>query len=219
MLIQHIKFMSKRNRFHGRVQDAQQNCHWPDCDEVGDFRAPKQGAARNDCLWFCLEHVREYNENWDFFKGQTPDQIEAFMNGKNIWHKPTWPMGKSAEGMSRFGKVDWAKAMDNMKDNSGLFGDVTANMQQAAIHTPEDAKLFNRPLTREDRRFLQVMEIDLPTTPARIKAHYKIWVKKLHPDLVGDDENASNKLRAIIEAYTHLSKAFRKTRKMKQDSL
>ncbi len=210
--------MSKRNRFHGRIQDAKETCHWPHCAEVGDFRAPKQGAARDDCLWFCLEHVREYNEKWDFFKGQTSEQIEAFMNGKNIWHKPTWPMGKGADSMSKFGKVDWAKAMDNVKDASGLFGDALA-AQHRPIHLAEDAHLFNRPLTRDDRRLLAILEIDLPTTPNRIKAQYKMWVKKLHPDLVGDDENASNKLRAVIEAYTHLSKAFRKTRHMKQDSL
>lgn len=202
--------MSKRDRFHGRVKDTDQPCQWPNCEAVGDFRAPKRNAHRDDCYWFCLDHVREYNESWDFFKGQTPEQIEAFMNGKNLWHKPTWPMGKGNTG-----KVNWAAAFDNIYDASGLF---TKGASRATVqyHLAKDAHLFNRPLNNSDDKALKTLMVDLPTTPARIKACYKEWVKKLHPDLVGDDENASNQLRAVIEAYTHLSQTFTKKRPEKR---
>jgi len=30
-------------------------------------------AAAAEYYWFCLEHVREYNQAWDYFKGMNPE--------------------------------------------------------------------------------------------------------------------------------------------------
>ena len=43
-------------------------CDFDGCTEVGDYPAPKSPNS-NDKWHFCLNHVTEYNKNWDYFQG------------------------------------------------------------------------------------------------------------------------------------------------------
>ena len=52
-------------------------CDAPGCEAQGEFRAPRSRSKLNDYLWFCLPHVREYNASWDYYKGMSPQEIEA----------------------------------------------------------------------------------------------------------------------------------------------
>ena len=56
-------------------------CSEPGCEEPGEFRAPPlEGAgARRDgptpYRWLCLDHVREFNAGYNFFKGMSTEEI------------------------------------------------------------------------------------------------------------------------------------------------
>ena len=39
------------------------------CNEKGEYRAPKSRIRLNEYFFFCLNHVKEYNKSWDFYKG------------------------------------------------------------------------------------------------------------------------------------------------------
>ena len=69
-------------------------CDCPGCQNAGEYRAPKSRTSLNAYWWFCLEHVREYNASWDFYKGMTPGQIEAQTRLDTQWQRPTWPLGR-----------------------------------------------------------------------------------------------------------------------------
>ena len=69
-------------------------CDCPGCGAAGGFRAPKSRDSLNEYWWFCLDHVRDYNARWDFYKGMTPDQIEAQTRDDTGWQRPTWPLGR-----------------------------------------------------------------------------------------------------------------------------
>ena len=51
------------------------NCDFPGCSEAGEYRAPRDRTL-SSYYWFCQKHVAEYNKNWDFLKGLSPEEIE-----------------------------------------------------------------------------------------------------------------------------------------------
>ena len=67
-------------------------CEWRNCDEKGEFRAPKSRLMLNQYYFFCLEHIKEYNKSWDFYKGLSVSQIESSMREDTIWNRPSWPL-------------------------------------------------------------------------------------------------------------------------------
>ena len=60
---------------------------------MGEHRAPRSRDALDQHYWFCLDHVRAYNAAWDFYRGMTPEQIEASRRLDVIGWRPTWPLG------------------------------------------------------------------------------------------------------------------------------
>ena len=68
-------------------------CDWHGCKEKGSHRAPKGRDRENEYWRFCLEHVREYNKNWDYFAGLDAEQIEAHIRADTTWRRPVWPLG------------------------------------------------------------------------------------------------------------------------------
>jgi hypothetical protein len=72
---------------------APRGCDWPGCAVVGMHRAPKSPHELDSHYWFCLQHVRLYNAQWDFFAGMSRAEIEVFQRDNATWHRPTWPLG------------------------------------------------------------------------------------------------------------------------------
>ncbi len=52
-----------------------QLCEWDGCDEKAEHPAPKYRDS-DDRFWFCQQHAGEYNRNWNYFKGLTPEEAE-----------------------------------------------------------------------------------------------------------------------------------------------
>jgi hypothetical protein len=68
-------------------------CQWPKCDAPATHRAPK-GRLHADEYWrFCLEHVREYNNSYNFFAGMTEDAVVRYQKDAVTGHRPTWKLG------------------------------------------------------------------------------------------------------------------------------
>src|SRR6202007_815355 len=76
-------------------------CQWPSCDAPATHRAPK-GRLRASEYWrFCLEHVREYNNSYNFFAGMSEDAIAKYQKDAITRHRPTWKMGSVGSEKSR----------------------------------------------------------------------------------------------------------------------
>ena len=67
-------------------------CDNSNCQEKGEFKAPKSRVSLNEYYFFCLKHVKEYNKSWDFYKGLSVNQIESSMREDTIWNRPSWPL-------------------------------------------------------------------------------------------------------------------------------
>jgi hypothetical protein len=156
-------------------------CDHPGCPGLGAHRAPKSRARLTDYWWFCLDHVREYNRAWDYYKGMTPGQIEAEMRRDTTWQRPSWPLGS-------LGLSDEALA-----DPLGLL-----------------ARRKLRPAPRRDeapaelRGPLGALGLVWPVTREDVKSRYKTLVKLHHPDAHGGDKAAEERIKDINAAYAAL---------------
>src|SRR5262245_55014200 len=68
-------------------------CQWPGCGGAATHRAPK-GRLREGAYWrFCLEHVREYNQSYNYFAGMSDEAVARFQKDAITGHRPTWKLG------------------------------------------------------------------------------------------------------------------------------
>src|ERR1044072_4008720 len=65
-------------------------CQWEGCGAPGMYKAPASRDALHEYRWFCLEHIREHNQQWDFFAGLERGDIEFFVRDAVTGHRPTW---------------------------------------------------------------------------------------------------------------------------------
>ena len=67
-------------------------CDYIKCNENGEYKAPKSRLNLKSYYFFCLNHVKEYNKSWDFYKGLSVDEIELSLRKDIIWDRPSWPL-------------------------------------------------------------------------------------------------------------------------------
>lgn len=188
----------EREKFHGRVKGRRQRCAHPGCDQPGEFRAPARSGKRSgfdgpgDWEWFCLEHVREFNTRYDWFKGMTPDEISAAQTPYAGWERETRAFARAG--------VDspprWADFHDPLDAISTRF-------RQRMPKERADGK----PLSPEDRKALKTLGLGEDADRRALRSRYSELVRKYHPDRNGGDRSHEKALQETIAAYTHLKSA------------
>lgn len=183
---------------------AEQRCEWPGCSEAGSHRAPK-GRHREGQYWhYCLDHVREYNQSYNYFAGMSDDAVYAYQKDALTGHRPTWRMGVKGEQPGEKGHP-FAEAMkqEGLRDPFGFGAEIGGAFH--ARQAPEEPE--GRAIRSTERRALEVMGLELSAAPAEIKARYKELVKLHHPDANGGDRSSEDRLRSVIQAYNNLRQA------------
>jgi hypothetical protein len=180
-------------------------CQWPGCDAAATHRAPK-GRLRASEYWrFCLEHVREYNNSYNFFAGMSDDAVARYQKEDVTGHRPTWKMGslggvgrrRDRSPGARFRASGWAA-----DDPFDLFAASGGRIDGHARPAAEGRKILNA-----QRRALDVLGLEADAKRADIKARFKALVKRHHPDANGGDRASEERLRKIIAAYNYLKTA------------
>lgn len=170
-------------------------CEHSECDEIGEFRAPKSRSDIRSYLWFCLAHVREYNRAWNYFQGMSQDEIEAYRHSSNTWHRPTWVMGVN-------GTSDpVAATFEKLQEDLGLF--------QGSGHFSETKTKgpVRREVSAPVRKALAELELSSMASATEVKLRYKEMAKRFHPDLNGGSKSAEERLKDINLAYSFLAAA------------
>jgi len=169
-------------------------CDSPKCHEKGEYRAPKSRVMLNEYFYFCLDHIKEYNKSWDFYKGMSVEQIENSMRNDTFWDRPSWPLKNSFKNIfDEFNEYveDFVKNDDD-KINDTYFKN----------------KLFDENLTIEEAKALKELDLKMPISLEKIKKNYKKLVKIFHPDVNGNNKDAEEKFKQINESYKLLLKKF-----------
>jgi hypothetical protein len=186
-----------------RLRAELPGCQWPGCKAPATHRAPKGRLRASEYWQFCLEHVREYNNSYNFFAGMSEDAIARYQKESITGHRPTWKLGSL--GGKRAAKRDRTafRGSDRPADDPfSLFGEGGARRAGHARTAPEARKIFNA-----QRRALDALGLEADAKRADIKMRFKMLVKRHHPDANGGDRGSEARLREIIQAYNYLKTA------------
>jgi len=168
-------------------------CDAKGCTEQGQYRAPIAPDRLNTYLWFCLDHVREYNKAWNYCAGKSDVEIEAMIREDMVGWRPTWPLGQLG---GRFAQMRF----DRLRDKFGLCDDDRGAGTKAGRG---GRKKTGKSQSAVDEA-LNVLDLSPPITPAAAKAQYIALVKRHHPDANGGDKAAEERLKLINQAYETL---------------
>jgi hypothetical protein len=185
-----------------RLRAELPGCQWPACDAPATHRAPKGRLRASEYWQFCLEHVREYNNSYNFFAGMSDDAIAKYQKEAITGHRPTWKMGSI--GGQRAAKRDRAGVRGEWETNDpfSLFGEAGARWSSRAKRVAEGRTVLNA-----QRRALGVLGLEADAKRTDIKSRFKVLVKRHHPDANGGDRTSEEQLREIIQAYNYLKSA------------
>ena len=169
-------------------KNIQKICDEINCNEIGNYKAPKSRIKLNEYYFFCLKHIKEYNKSWDFYKGLSVDQIEFSMRKDSVWDRPSWPF-----------KGNPTKIIDQVNEFIGNDSDI--NQKKYNYDQFYSNKLIKDSLSNEENKALNVLELKLPLNLTKIKKKYKKLVKIFHPDVNDNNKEAEDKFKEINESY------------------
>jgi len=175
-------------------------CEWAGCCNAATHRAPKGRNRENEFWRYCFDHVRQYNQNYNYFSGMADDAVMAYQKDALTGHRPTWKMG------SKGGAANRSQARhhqpEGFSDPFGMFGEA-GGTQRPDPEPPREGRMIRN----AERRAFESLGVEISATPAEIKARFKVLVKKYHPDVNGGDISTEDRLRDVIQAYNHLKTA------------
>jgi hypothetical protein len=178
-----------------RVKTGGPACQWAGCKEKASHRAPKGRENEKDYWRFCLEHVRQYNQSYNFFKGMNDAAVMAYQKDAITGHRPTWKMGTG----KAHARADF-RGFGSGGDPFSLFGEGLRGEQQARAETA-------RPIRNAERKALDRLGLDIGATPHQVKMRFKELVKQFHPDANGGDRSTEDRLVEVIQSYNYLKSA------------
>jgi hypothetical protein len=177
----------RRPRGHAPV------CEHPGCGLMATHRAPKGRMHEREYWRFCLEHVRAYNQSYNYFAGMSQDDVLQYQKDAVIGHRPTWKMGFNGDA-DRFVPED---PLDLIRE----FGPTATR----ARHERKTAEA--RPVHNAERKAFGTLDLEIDASAADIKARFKELVKRHHPDANGGDRSSEDRLVEVIRAYNYLKSA------------
>lgn len=182
-----------------RVRTDCPACDWPGCGGEASHRAPK-GRLREGEYWrFCLAHVREYNQSYNFFAGMSDDAVARYQKEAVTGHRPTWKMGVGRRpATGRPGDIGVEPGFAD--DPLGILRELGGRAGWRAERPAPEA----RTIRNAERKAFDVLGLETEATSPDIKARFKLLVKRHHPDANGGDRSSEDKLREIIQAYNYL---------------
>ena len=166
-------------------------CDWNNCFEIGKYKAPVEKDNSRKFKLLCLNHVKEFNKNWNYFTGMNDEQIYDFLKSDMTWHKPT----QSFSSSDNFFKILWNNALKDENNKSMLNNSLDYMRKLKFDH--KDIKAFS------------ILEISVGLKWEKIQKKFKSLVKKFHPDMNSGNKKYEEKLKLITLAYTQLKKTYR----------
>ena len=187
------------DRWHGRVGSGSAACAHPGCLDAGEFRAPNLYGRRGgsdgpgDYQLLCLEHIREFNAEYNWFAGMSTEEIAAAQSPTYMWPNETRAFSATASADSPPKWQDFHDPLDA----------ISARFKERMPKPRADGHM----LTAEDRRALKTLGLGEDADRRALRRRYSELVRKYHPDRNGGNRTYEKALQDVIAAYTHLRKS------------
>ena len=166
-------------------------CDWNNCSEEGAYKAPIEKDNSKKFRLLCLDHIKEFNKNWNYFAGMNDDQVYDFIKSDMTWHKPT----QSFSSPDNFFKILWNNALMDEMNKSKL------NIQS------DNTRKFK--FDHKDVKAFSILGLSVGLKWEKIQEKFKKLVKKFHPDMNSGNKKFEDKLKIITLAYTQLKNTYR----------
>ena len=166
-------------------------CDHKSCKKVGEYKAPIEKDNSKKFKWLCLDHIKEFNRSWDYFKGMSDQEVCKFLKSDITWHKPT----QSFSSPDNFFNILWKNALNEV-------GDVLGNGDDK-----KDKTKIN--LSDKDREAFKIIGLEAGAKWDKIQNQFKKLVKKYHPDMNAGNKKFEEKLKIVTLAYTQLKLAYK----------
>lgn len=163
-------------------------CEHVGCARAGEYRAPMGRNFEGQFFRFCLDHVREYNQSYNYFNGMSEPAVQAFHKDSLTGHRPTWTVGVTGASLPE----------------SGLDAGTLLRARLERLRKAREAAQSRPRLGKAALRALEALGLDEEADKAAVRRRFKEMAKRLHPDLNEGDRSREDKLRAIIDAYNYL---------------
>lgn len=197
----------KKRRARGRgmsgaIENSGRRCDKPGCDKPGKFRAPRSPDQLDAFLWFCLDHVREYNLRWNFFQDQTDADLERQFAADRVWERPTRPFSETVAGRNGQPHAEgraWQRfGFDDPLEVLGEKGTLNPGGERGPTARPQ------RRLPPTERRALEILDAQDTQSKTEIRKIYKALVKDLHPDMNGGKRDDEARLTEVVWAWEQI---------------
>lgn len=177
-----------RRGMSGESATSTRECSHEGCKEAGKYRAPKAPDILDDFIWFCKDHIREYNLKWNFFNTQTEAEINAQTSKDKVWERDTKPMGDpEARAWARLGIED---------PHQVLGANATQNHGKGTMGA--------RRLPTAERKAIEILEARDHWNKTEIRKSYKKLIKVMHPDMNGGDRSQEEQLQEVVWAWDQI---------------
>lgn len=180
-----------RRGMSGAFETSTRICDKAGCNEPAHYRAPKNPRNLDDYFWFCKEHVREYNANWNYFQGQSEEEFQDFLDNATVWERPTKPFSRGTQEQA------WAR--HGISDPLEILGANGTSVESRAK--------VSRKLPPTERKAIEILEAKDNWTRAEIRKQYKALVKVLHPDMNGGDRSDEERLAEVVWAWDQVKES------------
>jgi len=174
----------------GAFETSTRPCDQAGCTLAGQYRAPKSPDKVDEYLWFCRDHVREYNLKWNFFDGASEQEYLDQVDKDRVWERKTKPFGRTAEEQKAWARL----GVDD--PHQVLGGNATRNPGRAGGAT--------RRLPPTERRAVDILEVKDSASKPAIRKAYKALIKVLHPDMNGGDRSQEDQLAEVVWAWDQI---------------
>ena len=167
-------------------------CDHKNCNKTGKYKAPIERDNSKKFRWLCLDHIKEFNKSWDYFKGMSDLEVCKFLKSDMTWHRPT----QGFSSPDNFFSILWSNTLNSKSDmfSNGEFHNRISK---------------NTNFSDKDREAFRVIEIEVGAKWEKIQNQFKKLVKKYHPDMNSGNKKFEEKLKIITLAYTQLKLTYK----------
>lgn len=178
--------------------ENKKTCAFAGCCKLGKHKAVMRGAENNkNYTYFCLEHIQEYNKNFNFFDELPEETKQKFIHTKTTEE----PIVTSKLSL---GDTPIPKSYNTIRSGSAAYQKrVGNNFNLYNI----DNNTHSRKLTALEMQAFATLDLSYDATSSDIKTKYKTLVKANHPDANKGDRSYEDRFNAIIAAYKQLQKS------------
>ena len=166
-------------------------CDYKKCKKIGQYKAPIEKDNSKKFKWLCLDHVKEFNHSWDYFKGMSDQEVCEFLKSDMTWHKST----QSFSSPGNFFNILWKNTLNEE-------GSILSNGYGKKIKAKTN-------FSDKEREAFKIIELEVGTKWDKIQNQFKKLVKKYHPDMNAGNKKFEEKLKIVTLAYTQLKLAYK----------